>query len=580
MVGSVLRVRYELTQLTQDGAIFATYSARDRLQSRELCVRLIKAPYVEDPGFVLKLKEIVERYSQVQHPGVETIQEVDEDEGTPFLLSDMTPGVPLGERIRRLAPFSVPVSVSTAISLCEGLEALHSLGSTHGDVTSQSVMALPDGQVRLQYAGFTEAYAANSTASAAMLPIQAPYLAPELSAGASPTPASDVYAAGVLLYELLTGRLPYNAETPISMALKHATGTVPSVRMYNPSVPAVLDELVKKALSKEPGGRYATAGALLSDLRVLQDALRFGRTVTWPITPESTPPQVESMPRTAPRKEVPVKEKRQKGRREPSDVPLFLWILIAIFGAAAATMLGIWIFFNLSKPTLVKVPSLAGMTITEAQSMVQFSKLDVQVVAERASEQVPKDHILSTDPDAGEMVREGGHIRVVMSTGSQYVVVPNLKGNTTDQARSILQAAKLQLDENILSQRSQTVEAGRVISQTPIAGKKVDQTSTVRITVSSGNGGAGQTNIYTLRVTLSKIEAPVTVRVDMTDDLGTETIYEDIESPEATIELIHRGVGKQVTFKIYYDGELVREVTQLAEQGTPVDQVNREDQNQ
>jgi serine/threonine-protein kinase len=439
-------------------------------------------------------------------------------------------------------------------------------------------MALPDGQVCVQLPGVAEAYAANQTAAAIMLPIQAPYLAPEISAGAPPSPASDVYAAGVLLYELLTGRLPYNAETPISMALKHATGTVPSVRMYNPSVPAVLDELVKKALSKEPAGRYATAGALLSDLRVLQDALRFGRTVTWPITPESAPPTVESMPRTAPRKEIPAKTSKQKSRREPSDIPLFLWILIAIFGAAAATMLGIWIFFNMSKPTLVKVPTLTGLTIDEALRMVQFSKLDVQVVGDRASEKVPKDHILSSDPAEGEMVREGGHIRVVLSSGSQFVIVPNLKGNTTDQARSILQTAKLTLDENILSQRSETVEAGQVISQTPAAGKKVDQTSRVRITVSSGNGGNGATNIYTLRVTLSKIEAPVTLRVDMTDDLGTETIYEDIHSPEETVELLHRGVGKQVSFKIFYDGELVKEVTQRAEEGTPIDQVNRENQ--
>jgi serine/threonine-protein kinase len=339
--------------------------------------------------------------------------------------------------------------------------------------------------------------------------------------------------------------------------------------MYNPSVPAVLDELVKKALSKDPAGRYQTASSLLSDLRVLQDALRFGRTVTWPITPESVPPQVESMPRTAPRKEIPQKKVGRK-EREPSDIPLLLWILIAIFGAAAATMLGIWIFFNLSKPTLVKVPSLDNLTLEEAQQMVKFSNLGVQVVAKRASEKIPADHILSTDPAAGEMVREGGHIRVVMSTGSQTVTVPNLKGNTTDQARSILQGVNLQLDDNILSQPSDTVEAGTVISQSPTAGKPVDQTSRVRITVSSGRrDGGGETNIYTLRVKLSKITLPVTLRVDLIDDTGTQTIYEEVHDPEETVELIQRGVGKQVTFKIYYDNELVREVTQRAEEGTP-----------
>jgi hypothetical protein len=121
------------------------------------------------------------------------------------------------------------------------------------------------------------------------------------------------------------------------------------------------------------------------------------------------------------------------------------------------------------------------------------------------------------------------------------------------------------------------VEAGTVISQTPAAGKPVDQTSRVRITVSSGSRNAGgETNIYTLRVKLSKITMPVTLRVDLVDDTGTQTIYEEVNDPEATVELIQRGVGKEVTFKIYYDNELVREVTQRAEEGTPVDEVDRE----
>lgn len=582
MVGSVLRVRYELTQLLHEGPIFATYSAKDRLEGREVCVRIIRQPFASETAFVNKLREVSQRYGTILHPGLESLIDVDEDEGAPFLVSEITHGMPLADRIRKLAPFSVSVAVSTAISLCEGLDAIHSLGLTHGDVSAQNAASLPDGQVRLQLAGLWQAYAASPIAASIALPSMSPYLAPEVSAGAMPSPGSDVYAAGVLLYELLSGRLPYNADTPVSMALKHATASVPTVRMYNPAVPMVLDEIVKKALSKDPETRYKSARDLLSDLRVLQDALRFGKTVTWPISSEPLQSEVDGSTTKAVRPEPsrPVKT-RVRPEREPSDVPLFLWILIVIFGTAAATMLGIWLWFNVSKPTLVKVPPLDGLSLVDAREALRPVRLELEISSRKSSEKIPADRIISTDPEAGIHVREGSRVRVVLSTGSQLTQVPDLKGDSMDQARSILQSAHLELDENYDQSRSNSIDAGLVVSQTPSAGAKVDQSTKVKVTLSSGkdgeeggNGDSGDpsagTSLYTLKVHLTGLTKAVNLRIDMIDDTGTRTIYEQEHEPEDLVEGAWRGKGKHVTFRIYYDDELVKEVAPKAsEEGPP-----------
>lgn len=579
MIGSVLRARYEVVQAIGETQLFQVFSARDRLQGREVCIRLLKPPYASEPEFVQKLNAVVQEMASVQDPSLEQLYAVDGDEGTPFLVSELSKGTPLNERLRKLGAFSVPVAVGTAIIICEALQALHRDNFCHGDVGLHSTVMNSDGEVKLQLPGIWRAYSASPTAGQAVLASMAAYLAPEINRGAMPGPKSDVYAVGVLLYELLAGRGPFHAENPAAMAVKHINEAPPNVRMMNPSVPIALAEVIKKAMSKDPAVRYFDAGDMVTDLRILQDALRFGRTLSWPIRDTGPAPQetVQVAPtmgaiRQDPRPKKPEKQKpgkepkpaREKDLYEP-DVPIWLKTLIAFFAGLLVILVGLWIAYNMTKPKLVRVPDLRRLTFSEATTRLSDLGLKVRVSKRLVSETVPSEQVITSQPAPGESIFSGSSVNIVVSLGSQFVQVPDLKGETVDQARAIASSVNLQLDPNIESVANKAPK-GTIISQEPEKGSKTTRLSSIKIKVSTGEvtedkndkKKGNQKYIVDLVVTLSDITEPVELKVEVTDRRGTRVIHNQMHDPEERVPLTAETFGDTATFKIYYDGDLVK----------------------
>lgn len=571
MIGSLLRVRYELTALLSQGPVFDLYAARDQVQLRDVSVRMLKPPFGSEEQFVERLRDLVDRASIVQHPGIERLFELDEHEGVPFIVGEPIKGSPLAERLRKLVSFSVPVANSTVISICEGVEALHNSGIVHGDLGLHNITLLADGSTRVQLPGIWDAYSASPTAGAVVLRLMAPYMAPEVSAGAMPSPSSDIYSIGVLLFELLSGRQPYVAETPVALAMKHATAPTPSVKLFNSSVPVVLDEIIKKAMSKDPALRYPTAAALLHDLRILQDAIRFGRSLTWPIgQPEAPPAPGPQPPPVRPPK--PAREERIVRTYEDSpDVPLWLKISIAFFSAIALSMLGFWLIFNLNRARDVSVPNLAKMNRAEAERVLKSLGVTLVITREQPSESYPADTIVETDPPANEKVREGGEVRAVISSGSRFVEVPDLRGLTVDQATVALEKLKLRLSDRVPQVPNREIPAGLIVSQNVEPRSKIERGSDVRVEVSSGRTTGDRTDprdleryAYTLKIKTTGVEESVSVRVVMTDAQGASTIYEQVHEPDDEFEVYAEGYGPEATFRIFYNGTLVKQITKRA----------------
>lgn len=577
MIGEVLRVRYEVAEELSSGSLFEVFRCLDRVTGREVCVRALQEPFAHEPAFVERLKQAAQIANASGSATIEKLIELDDHEGRLLIITELAPGQPLSEKLKRLAPFSAQAAVATAIGVAEGLEALHAHGIVHGDVSAKNILVAADGRVKLTLPGLWQSFSASKTAGSVVLPGLAPYLAPEITSGEMPSPGGDVYALSVVIYEMLTGRLPYSADTAVAMALKHATAPVPSVRTQNPSVPMVLEEIVKKAMAKSPSDRYASAKELLSDLRILQDALRFGKSLTWPISvaPAVAPAAVAEEPVTLAKQPVAPRMGAIKQRREREEADTDLseslpaWLVTTgyVCVLALVVMIGGFVYWNLTKPRTLSLPNLLGRNAAEASTALNRMGLTLKVGRREFSEDQPEGTIITTNPPPGKAVREKTTVFATVSSGPLFVELPDLRGQTVEEAKRALAKLELTLVEPVRQVRNRQVEEGTIVAQVPEPRKKVERYTRIRVDVASNVGrgdsdrDANRNFDYTLRVSMpAEYEMPVLVRVEMTDSQETLTVYEESHVGGETFTVEATGKGRDAIFRVFFDGELVKQV--------------------
>jgi eukaryotic-like serine/threonine-protein kinase len=520
LVGTLLEGRYRVGAKIARGGMATVYEATDTRLHRVVAVKVLHSGYADDEAFVSRFIREARSTARLSHPHVVSVFDQGEDDGTLFLAMEYVPGRTLRDLVREQAPLPPAQALALLEPVLSALAAAHDAGFVHRDVKPENVLITDDGRVKVADFGLVRAVTtATNTATSGVLIGTVSYLAPELVTDGSADARSDVYSAGVLLYELLTGRKPHQGETPIQVAYKHVHEDVPAPSAEVDGIPPYVDALVARATARHRDARSADAKVFLRQLRRVRHALDHGVTDDPDLTEDLTPtPRDAAAEGTVPVTLRNGRPRRQGPARPPQHPPLrgadeggdtspqdpaenaaaekdaapharrrsrkrtLGWVgLVVVLLLAAGAAAGGW---YLSVGRYTSAPDLSGLTLAEARQRVRPTDFVLRTGPTAYSETVPKGDIISTDPQPGARILRTGTITVVVSKGKERYPMPPVVGVSEAEARDALSHHLAVGDvRHVYSDR---VDDGLVISASKDEGTRLRPDTAVDLMVSKG----------------------------------------------------------------------------------------------
>lgn len=544
----VLNGRYELIGPLGQGGMATVYRGRDLRLGRAVAIKILHNYYAADDEFLQRFAhEAMSAASLSSHPNIVDVYDVGQDGDLNYIVMELIEGQDLKAMIDAEAPISPDTALQIIEQAAEGLDYAHRRGLIHRDVKPQNILITPTGQIRITDFGIAKSHLSTAVTQAGMTFGTADYISPEQAQGLAATPQSDIYSLGMVLFEMLTGRLPFIADTPMAVALQHIQNAPPSLRQFNPSLPPTLDALVLRAIAKDPNQRPGSAAQFAQELRDFRSG-RMQQTVAVPVNPaprqpvqrtaQPTPRRLDpdaTMVNAAPLPQ-PQPQRRQAQRPQYAPPPppgmapprerggSFGTLLIGLLLLGGVLTLA-WFALNTDWsdwfPTTGGPPpavtSVAGTATPEPTATAQPTGTAVQTLAlpnfvgqperdvveqlnqlglvrranpddpalQPRNDPAPAGTVILQDPPADTQVPVGSEITIVVSLGPEIVEVPNVVQRPAQDAQSALQAAGFVV--RLQPQPSINVQEGFVISQNPQAGARLNRGDTITLAVSAGD---------------------------------------------------------------------------------------------
>ena len=493
MSTKVLAGRYELFERIGEGGMSVVYKAKDKLLNRFVAIKILKPQFINDHKFIDSFRRESQAAASMSHPNIVNIYDVGREGNIHYIVMELIEGKALSDCIKSQGPMPYPKVIVLSKQIAAALAFAHKNHIIHRDVKPHNVMITPNGTAKITDFGIAKAVnAATIVDNTDGIIGSVHYFSPEQARGGYVDEKSDIYSLGIVMYEMLTGRVPFDGDNPVNIALMHINGEMVPPSKLVEGVPPALEHIIMKCTDKYPVNRFASAEELIEALNNLEFVGSVvGNSV---LMGNGQPGQRGPIAETDyddgedyDEQDDGKKKKKKKGSKPPMDKKKKIIIICA--AVAAAIVLGLVVAFasGILGGKEIEAPNFKNMTIEEAEQYLEENEIDLKIKEDEkvVSEEIEKGKIVSQDPKAGEIIKEGSTIRVNISKGLGDGSVPDLEGEMEDDAEAILQAAGFELGRT--SEEASEEPAGTILDQAPRAGTEAEKGTAVNIVVSDGS---------------------------------------------------------------------------------------------
>ena len=474
--GQKINDRYQIIRTIGEGGMANVYLAYDTILDRNVAVKILRGDLAEDEKFVRRFQREAISASSLSHPNIVEMYDVGEDDGRYFIVMEYVEGVTLKNLIKRRGALTLSEVIDIMLQLTSAIACAHDSYIIHRDIKPQNVLILDDGRVKITDFGIAMALNSNELTQTNSVMGSVHYLPPEQANGTGATIKSDIYSLGILMYELLTGNLPFKGDSAVEIAIKQMKEPIPSIVEQNPNIPQSIENIILKACAKNPKNRYESARQMYEDLTTCLDSTRI-----------SEPKYVYPYPEFEEEKKI-TREKKNESKVQEVEKKENKKGLLALIISAVVLLIGIIItcVFLLVLPKYKKdpdivVPNVSGMTVVNAESTLKNSGFEVATeVKYEYNNSVEEGNVISTDPVEGRSVKKGTLVTLIVSSGIDGKEIEDYKDRDIEEIKPELEALGINVIINYEEHpEKDNLKDGIIVSQDKEAGTILKKGNTI-----------------------------------------------------------------------------------------------------
>ncbi|MFW6300904.1 MAG: Stk1 family PASTA domain-containing Ser/Thr kinase [Bacillota bacterium] len=578
----VIKNRYEINKELGRGGMAVVYEATDIMLDRQVALKMLRPEYASDEEFIKKIRYEARAVARISHPNVVNIYDIGQTDNYHYLVMENIIGQNLKEIINARNKLPIIEALDIASQIASALHVAHESDIVHCDIKPHNIILTPENQVKVTDFGIARAVSSTVTLDMTDSVVgSAHYFSPEQAKGGEITPLTDIYSLGIVLFEMLSGKVPYTGETAVTVALKHIKEPVPDLSNYNQSIPEEVNNLVKKALAKDPDDRFSSA------LEMREEILQAMAQINKLRRANKNQKNKEKLERTKIHNYKEVDEIKNKTERRPKNTDKardnqkvnkkdkkkssskfkksFLYTLIGL-GILILLIGGfIFVYNRVMNVPIAEVPDVTGMEVEEASDILEDSGFEYTIAEEeRFSSEIEEGNIYSQEPDPGENIRVTRSINLTLSAGPEREEIPDLSGMTVRQARLELESLGFKVGETDY-EFSDEFEQNRVIETTPEIGEEYELGEEVDLIISQGNiiqGRLDDEDLDDSRIKNRTIsftgsgEGTASYRLMIEDDAGIDMAWRDQVEPGERVEIEVESYGS-TRYLLYREDDLI-----------------------